>query len=316
MASTSPTSDGSWWERFWHEPVRAERLALVRILLGLALLSDQLIQYAPNLMEFYGATGVAPQGLHDAYQLRYWRWTVLFFNHDDPAVLYPAFWSWVAVTFLWTVGFCTRLMNVLVWFGALCWLNRNPNVLNAGDDTLQLGLFLLLLMPTGRALSVDAWLRRWRSGDRSPGFTPAWPVRVLQIELSLIYFSSGLVKLKGEGLGENGWPVGSWWDGTMMHYVLNFTDMTRWSYAQLPLPFWLTAAMTYTAVWWEALFALLVLCRYTRPFALWFGVLFHAGIFLTIEVGWFSLYMIPLYAAWIPDRFWERSAECGVQSAE
>src|SRR5262245_15259000 len=117
----------------------------MRILLGVALLTDQLFQLLPNIEEFFGATGVAPRGLHDAYQLRYWRWTVVLFNQDDMGVVLPVFFAWVAVTALWTVGLWTRLMNVLVWFGTLCFVNRNPNILNGGDDTMQVGLFLLML---------------------------------------------------------------------------------------------------------------------------------------------------------------------------
>src|SRR4051812_23640723 len=83
------------WDWFWHEPVRAERLALMRILLGLALLTDQLFQYLPHLEEFFGARGVAPAGLHDVYQLRTWHWTVAFFNSDDLGVIYPVFALWI-----------------------------------------------------------------------------------------------------------------------------------------------------------------------------------------------------------------------------
>jgi hypothetical protein len=54
------------------------------------------------------------------------------------------------------------------------------------------------------------------------------------------------------------------------------------------------------------LFTPLVLLRWTRAVALWFGVLFHLGIYFTIEVGWFSFYMPPFYAVWIPDWFWKR----------
>jgi hypothetical protein len=128
---------GSAWARFWHAPVRAERLALMRILLALALLTDQLFQLLPNFEEFFGAGGVAPAGLHDAFQLRSWRWTVLFFNGDDPAVLYPVFALWVAATVLLLVGCYTRLMNVAVWFLTMCFVNRNPNILNGGDDTCR-----------------------------------------------------------------------------------------------------------------------------------------------------------------------------------
>jgi hypothetical protein len=288
------------WTRFWHEPVRAERLALMRWLLGLSLLTDQLFQYLPNLMEFFGPTGVAPAGLHDASQLRQWRWTVVLFNHDDPAVIYPAFWAWFAVTAAWTAGLFTRLTGACVWFGTLCWINRNPNILNGGDDTLQVGLFLLMLAPCGRALSVDALL------FRRPPLVAPWPVRLIQLQLCVVYLTTGVVKLAGEGIGPNHLPTGTWWDGTSVHYALNYTIMSRWSYAQFPVPLWLTAPLTYVSVWWEALFPLLVLWRRSRPWALWFGVLFHVGIWLTIEVGWFSFYTLAFYGVWVPDWFWER----------
>src|SRR5262249_44951632 len=82
--------------------------------------------------------------------------------------------------------------------------------------------------------------------------------------------------------------------------------MSRWSYAQLPLPLWVTATMTYVSVWWEVLFPLLVLFDATRRWALWFGLAFHVGIYSMIEVGWFSFYTMAYYGVWVPDRFWAR----------
>src|SRR5436309_2775139 len=67
----------SVWTRFWHVPVRAERLAVTRILFGLALLTDQLFQYLPHFGEFFGPEGVAPAGLHDRWLLKNWHWRIL-----------------------------------------------------------------------------------------------------------------------------------------------------------------------------------------------------------------------------------------------
>ena len=78
-------------------------------------------------------------------------------------------------------------MNVLVWLLTMLFTNRNPNILDGGDDTLAVGIFLLMLSPCGRALSVDSWLRRRRQGSTEPATTPAWPLRLIQIELCLIY---------------------------------------------------------------------------------------------------------------------------------
>jgi len=277
----------------------------MRILLGVALLSDQLFQLLPNLADFYSDTGIAPEGLFDAYQMRMWRWTILFFNTGNLAILYPVFGLWVLVTLLFTIGWHTRLMNVLLWFLTMCFVNRNPNILNGGDDAMQMGLFLLMLGPSGWALSVDAWRARTK-GKPLPTHTTAWLVRVLQIQLAMIYLTTGLCKVLLPLFPiEDGFRLqGTWWDGTSIHYVLNYVTMSRWSYAQLPLPLWLTAFMTYASVWWEVFFPLLVLSRWTRPPALLFGILFHIGIYLTLEVGWFSFYMLSFYGVWVPCSFW------------
>jgi hypothetical protein len=297
----------STWNRFWHEPVRAERLALMRILLALALLGDQLLQYWPNFAEFYGPEGVAPAGLYDQYQYKTWRVTYFFFGTDDLGILQVLFWVWVAVTVLFLVGWHTRLANVAVWLLTRCFIERNPVILTSGDDVALVALALLALAPSGHALSVDAWLRRRRGHLVGPALVPPWSLRLIQIQLCLILCTTGLLKLKGEA-----WLQSTWWDGTSLHYYLNDTTMWRRSYAQLPVPIWITRPMTYFTVWWEALFPLLVMVRRTRFWALLIGIIFHAGIFLTAEVGWFGCYMLTLYAVWIPDRFWEWRKEKAV----
>jgi len=93
--------------------------------------------------------------------------------------------------------------------------------------------------------------------------------------------------------------------------------MGRRSYVQLPLPLWLTMIGTYLSVWWETLFPVLVLWPRTRKWTLWFGILFHIGIYLTLEVGWFGFYTLALYGVWVPDSFWERwSRPTAASSAE
>src|SRR5208283_4743893 len=145
----------SWWARFWHTPVRAERLALTRILFGVGLLTDQLFQYLPHLGDFFGPEGVAPAGLHDRWLLERWYWPILLTGTDDLGVLVPLFCVWVGATVLFIVGLQTRLMSVAVWFLSYCFLYRNPWIVNGGDRALLLALFLLMLMPTGGAFSID-----------------------------------------------------------------------------------------------------------------------------------------------------------------
>ncbi len=304
------TDTWSWWARFWHAPVRAERLALVRVMFAFALLTDQLFQYLPNLEYFFGSTGVAPAGVNDGYLLRSWRWPILIFYTDNMTVIGGTFAAWVAATVMMLLGWRTRLAVFLVWFGTMCFTTRNPNLKNGGDDTLQLALFLLLISPCGAALSLD-YLRRKRKALRglthTTGVRPLpdslarptimpWAVRLFQLQLCVIYCSTGIAKLRGH----------TWWYGTSVHNVLNDVTMSRWSYAQVPLPFWVTAPLTYATLFFEVFFPLLVLFRVTRKWALWGGILFHLGIYATIEVGWFSFYSIAMYGVWMSDEWWDR----------
>jgi uncharacterized membrane protein YphA (DoxX/SURF4 family) len=293
------------WQRFWHEPVRAERLAVTRILLAFALLTDQLFQYLPHLDLFYGPEGVAPAGVHDEWLLQNWGWTVLVFNTDDMTEVTALFWLRVGLTVAFLVGWHTRVASVALWFLTMCFINRNPALRSKAEDVLMIGLFLLMFAPCGRAFSLDRLrqIRKGRVPADTPPLTPTWPVRLIQIQVCVIYLSTGLAKLLRNFDGSF---EGTWWTGSSLHYVLNDTTMSRWSYAQLPLPFWLTAALTYASVWWETLFTPLVMFRRTRKWTLWFGVLFHLGIYLTIEVGWFSFYTLSLYGVWIPSEFWDR----------
>src|SRR5262249_53278841 len=91
-ASSYDFTQASWWTRFGPEPVRAERLALVRIFFALALLADQFLQYVPRFVELFGAEGAGYAGLNDEDQLRRWRWTILLSGTDNLSLLWPAFW--------------------------------------------------------------------------------------------------------------------------------------------------------------------------------------------------------------------------------
>jgi hypothetical protein len=281
----------------------------MRILVAVSLLTDELFQYLPNFAEFFGPQGMDPAGLHANYQLKQWKWTYAFFGTDNLAVLYPLFWLWVGVTILFLVGWQTRWMTLAVWFLTRCFIERNSQIRTGADDTLQVALFLILLSPCGKALSFDAWLLRRKGLLSGPAWTPPWSLRLIQIQLCLIYGTTGLIKLKGDQWLQgpmSNWLHGTWWDGTSVYYVFNLSDLSRWSYAQLPVPLWITMVLTYTSVWWEALFPLMMLHRWTRRFALVFGVLFHLGIYLTVEVGWFGFYTLTFYGVWTPDSFWRR----------
>lgn len=290
MIAAPPTTP-SHWTRFWHEPVRAERLALTRILFAAALLIEQLTIYLPDLELYFGNTGYAPHGWLSQMQYIQGRWTALFFNTDSPAVLYTCFAVWVLVTVAMLLGWRTRITTVLTWFGMLCFANRNPWLTNHGDDVLLIALLLLMLSPCGQAWSLDA--RRQQSNGELPRlWIEPWPVRLFQMQLCMIYFSTGLAKTFGT----------TWWDGTSIHLALLDPARSRWPAESLLLPIWMTALLTWGTLALELGFWLLVLIPRTRRLTLAAGIGFHLGILALLEAGWFSFYMIAMYGVWYTPR--------------
>src|SRR5437763_1448338 len=81
------------------------------------------------------------------------------------------------------------------------------------------------LMPSGAALSVDAWRRRRAGRLAGPAYVPAWTVRVLQVQLCMLYLSTGLVKLQAGSEWGTLKAEGTWWEGTSIHYALNYVTM-------------------------------------------------------------------------------------------
>jgi uncharacterized membrane protein YphA (DoxX/SURF4 family) len=240
--------------------------------------------------------------LYEDSQLRLWRWFAFLFQSDQPVAVHAWFTAWVLSTLALLVGYRTRWAAPVVWLITNCCLARNPNLINGGDDVLCIALLVLMLCPSGAAWSIDAWQRRRRaraagdSANARDGWLPAWPVRLLQLQLGTIYLSTGLHKLLGE----------SWRDGVALHYVLHDFTTARWGFSSLPLPNWFTHAATYGTLAFELSFVLLVAFRPTRRWALWSGVLFHLGIYALMEVGWFSFYTLTLYTTWVEPEAWRR----------
>jgi hypothetical protein len=140
---------------------------------------------------------------------------------------------------------------------------------------------------------VDAWWRRRRQPEQGPVWVYPWPLRLLFVQMVLIYFCNGLYKLFGS----------DWWSGRALYYVLGDLTLTRWSYAAAPVPLGLTRLLTWTVLAWEVSFPLLLCWRPARLVALGFGVLFHLTLAVSVELGCFSLYMLCLYLPLVP---WER----------
>jgi hypothetical protein len=325
----------SRWE-WWTKPVRAERLAALRIGLSAWLLFDVLTTYLPNVQTFYGANSLGEPPIYDwMWTEKRWAWSV-FYGVQDHTYLFAGMIVWIIAIVGLLTGCFTRVSAVVTFVLSTSFANLNYNVDNAGDTVRGIILFYLaismVISPSGAVWSVDAWRAR-RTG---PTFIDPWALRLLFLQMILIYWANGMHKIVGH----------DWQHGDSLYYVLGDATLTRWSAAQFQLPYWLTRLLTWTVLTWEvSLPALLLadavltrwakasfclpflgpLCTTTRSERGWkvdlqaflslhplavvtlcFGALFHIGIWITLELGFFPPYMLCLYLPLLP---WERWAD-------
>ena len=205
-----------------------------------------------------------------------------------------------------TVGLFTRTATVVAWALFVSFNHRLFSLMNGGDSMMRCALFISFSPgrgPCGRSTTS-------LGGPRGPApvVVPAWPVRLMQIQLAFMYFFTGLSKIGGD-----------WLDGEAVYRVLNDLAVARWPYRWLPIPLLVCRLMSWGTLIFEIGFPLFVAMgrrrRFVlemrgknpaegfrlafalpalRPWALLAGLAFHLGILIHTEVGWFS----PATAAW------------------
>jgi hypothetical protein len=283
-----PATAVETWRTFWFRPQPAYTLGLVRMAFG-AVAIGWTISLLPDLYALFGPHGVDPKQPDDAYQ-----WGVFAIWTSDHALLIGWILLLVSSVAL-TVGWHSRLAALAAYVLILSFQHRDVWVFNSGDLAVRIEALFLAISPCGAALSLDqvhSSGKFWSAQER-----PQWPVRLMQVQLSLIYLASAQAKLNG-----NAWP-----QGTAVSYALRLPDMLL-----LPTPHWFTtSALLINAVTWGTLVVelsvgILVWNRRLRPWVLAAGVVMHTIIMITIAVGFFTLAVFVLYLAFVPPEIVER----------
>jgi Vitamin K-dependent gamma-carboxylase len=273
------------WRGFWFEPEPTSTLALVRIAFGLVSFG-WMLGLLPVLFPLIGHRGVLPSQA----DLGQGTWGLLGLAGGDGAVL-ALFVITLAASACLALGYRTRLSALLVFVGLLSFQRRDLWAFDAGDDLVRIVAAYLALSAAGSSLSLDR-LRRardrfWEFPSRS-----RWPVRLMQVQLSLVYLASVWAKTRGT----------AWNDGTAVSYALRIKDYNRF-----PVPSGITTSVlisnlaTYGTLALELAIGILVWNRKARPWVLGAGVALHLAIAYSIRVGFFTLTMFVLYLAFLPN---------------
>lgn len=299
------------WDRFFFAEVDPRPLALLRILTG-ALSFLTFVGLARTATFFHSDAGWLPLERVATFPPGARQWWTPLHAVTSPEGVHAFALAAMAAALLMMVGYRSRLASWLVFLALVSFVHRDALINYGGDSTIRLLVFGVALGPSGRVWSVDAVLRRYRlagrasdRGEASPRRLrrlaargeriAAWPIRLLQIQVGLIYFMSGWAKLHGA----------TWWNGEALPLALLNPQISRFDFARvggLPGVEPLTRIVVAATMWWEVLFAALVLFKWGRVLALAIGTGVHLGIWALMRVHWFAPIMIASYVAFVPGR--------------
>ncbi|MBP1150770.1 MULTISPECIES: DCC1-like thiol-disulfide oxidoreductase family protein [Methylocaldum] len=228
---------------------------------------------------------------------------VPFFDRASP-ILHFFLLAWICVAACLVVGYHTRraaVANYVFWVTFVVFTPMWQDF-DGGFDQLMTGSsFLLMFLPTERALSLDNLRRKLRHSTLNNRYEPQDKVTVLAyyiplaISLGLLYLDSGIHKLSAD-FWRNG--MGPWLPPTMPYYM-SAIDMTPLLNIKS-----LEMFIGYTIIVFQFAFLFLFWFRLFRVPLLLTGTLFHTGIVLSLNIYPFGFAMLVHYFLLVPFRWW------------
>jgi len=271
------------WHRLWCARVDPRPLGLTRIVFGLVTLWN-FAALASNVREFLTDEGMwlpdmararfggALRHLWDPEHgfehwwspalLPYGQFTTLHYG-NPPWLVFALYALMLAALGLMVLGVWTRWTTIGSWVLMLQVYRFQPMYLSGGDWVIQNFLFLGMLSDWGEAYSIDGWRRRRAVIPTGAPATPprpiaAWPIRLMMLQLAIIYCATGLLK-QGE----------VWATGEALYYVLNLDHFYRVPAQALVAQLQhvgLLPLLTHVVRWWEILFPLALIGAAVRGY--------------------------------------------------
>jgi hypothetical protein len=290
-----------WWIERWDERETPEILGLVRAGVGSVLLADLWWTWRLDLVvPLMAADGKGGLSGATAATSTWYAWV-----GDGPAAARALHAAMVGAALAVTGGAFSRTAAAALLLLSAEWARILPDADRGIDTLLRNALLVLALSRCGDAFSLDA-LRRTGSFRGAGAPVPAWPRRVLVLQIVAMYFTAGVQKY-----AQHWWPWGGW---SALYVILQDWAVAARDFSWLAHPaiYPLTQLATALTMAWQWTYPLVLLQAFPPPgppgrFRAWFvarrlhwawiavGVWFHVQLALTMELGIFPYGMLALY---------------------
>lgn len=267
------------WLDFFFKERPVEGIAIFRILLGLLALTtfvqDSFVMH--DLWGSYGLQSIATMKKNYHFPIL----SIFQFLNLTPNLLVGLVSIQIISLTAFTIGYKTRLANIISFILMVSFHQRNINILSSSDLLMRIMFMYLIFSPAANAYSIDSFLAK-RKNRPLPRNYASWTFRLIQIQIAVVYVSTVLAKSKGI----------TWFDGSAVYYATRLEDFTRF-----PVPFILDWKWSIRLITWSTLIIELFLGtvifieEFRRPLIL-IGIIFHLGIEYMMAIPTFEWLMI------------------------
>ena len=231
----------------------------------------------------------------ESYTDHFWEPFVPWLPTLPDRVWFAMLWAGAVAAVLMTVGLWTRVATATAFAVVAVNILLSQTHFHHNRTFLAIVLGGVALLRSGRVLSLDAAVRRWRGRPPLPDVVPLWPVWLLRGQVALVYLASGVGKLV-----DPDWSGGLVvWDRMVRNQdVLDPTPLPSWA-IDLLTSRWLYFVVGPAIVATELFIGVALWFARTRLAAIWIAILFHVAIEVSAHVQVFSYASIAALAIWV-----------------
>lgn len=269
-----------FWNLFFFYPIPAYTIALFRIVFGLVLLFDA-FYILMNAREYLGPDGLLS---HKRFKSRYKgrALSVFLILPGTMPVVYTVLGLHIFFLLMMIVGLFTTVSTIFVFVTLSSIIKRNVIICNGGDNVARMMCLLLIFSSSGHAFSFDTYLFHMQTPLDGYTLIAPWAMRLMQIQVSIIYIYTVYWKLKGA----------TYRNGTAMYYVMSNDNYRRFRIPGILLTKPYVQILTWGALVVEFILGIGLWITDIHYAILLVGLLFHIAIEYILNVHLFGWYMM------------------------
>lgn len=265
------------WDKFFFEEKPTDGLGVFRIL-WIGLIFIYYLLDISNIHDFYGPQAIISLKTVKS-QYPYVHGNLFHLFGDNYQFVYTLFALYGVALLSSLIGFYTKTSLIIVILCMTSFHQRNIWLLSSAEVLMRTMTLILLFTPCGNSLSVDS-LR----SKELPKSKPVWGVRLLQIQLAVVYVWTFWHKLKGE----------TWFDGSAVYYATRLESLTNFQMPFLLDSIWALKFATWGTLILELALGTLIWFNEFRKPLIFLGIAFHLSIEYLMSIPFFELYMVVL----------------------